>query len=104
MLTKVPSRGSKTPVFCDRMGLFIFKGSPGCMGGCLLPGVNSSYLKVLSLVFGLFLSPLYSPSRYLLDVLSNEMMQAQDQGFLSRLMSLFGPMPFANQAFCNLKR
>src|SRR5690242_11708448 len=29
ILTNVPSRGSTTPVFCDLIGLLVFKGSPG---------------------------------------------------------------------------
>lgn len=29
ILTNVPSRGNKTPVFCDRMGLAVFNRSPG---------------------------------------------------------------------------
>ena len=31
-LTKVPSRGKRLPVFCDRIGLMVFNGSPGLIG------------------------------------------------------------------------
>lgn len=43
-LTKVPSRGKRLPVFCDRIGLMVFNGSPGLM-------VPPSYVTAVSLLF-----------------------------------------------------
>src|SRR5581483_11523424 len=59
--TKVPSRGSTTPVFCDRMGLLVFNGSPGLMGNSFPPFVYDALFYFISRVCILVGSPpLYS--------------------------------------------
>lgn len=71
--TNVPSRGSMTPVFCDRMGLVVFKESPGFIltSFCLAVSARSlaSRRRLLNLTIGTCCVP--SPSGcYTLDVSS----------------------------------
>jgi hypothetical protein len=68
-LTKVPSRGRRTPVFWDRMGLTVFNESPGLMAPSVVSLTAVRLLlvprRLLTLTIGTFF---WTPLAYFLDV------------------------------------